>query len=211
MLGRSGSLILLFALLLPCAGCRSIYDFGNGLNDLMAVLDDDASESPCLNGKQRTHPEHAAFIDESEAASPNGAQRRPQAGDAYFNEQKQVVTLLNALRVEEGVGALRFDPASRLQQAARNRAREIAVSFSHTRPDGRDCSTVLDDYGLSYSQSGENIAYGTNLGAKKVFQMWSRSSGHYGNMISPEYKEVGVASFHGSGRNVYWVQIFLTR
>ena len=51
-----------------------------------------------------------------------------------------------------------------LEQTAKIRAKEIAESFSHTRPDGTDCFTAFPN-GLS--AMGENIAYG-QTSAKEV-------------------------------------------
>ena len=119
--------------------------------------------------------------------------------------------LLNDVRAEKGLPPLKFDAGSELQRAARTRAREISERFSHTRSDGSDCSKVLAEFGLSYRKTGENIAYGTNAGPERVIKMWRESSGHYKNMIKPGYREVGLASYHGEGSDVYWVQVFLAR
>ena len=119
--------------------------------------------------------------------------------------------LLNDVRAEKGLPPLKFDAGSALQRAARTRAREISERFSHTRPDGSDCGTVLAEFGLSYQKTGENIAYGTNAGPERVIKMWRESSGHYRNMVEPGYRQIGLASFHGEGSNVYWVQVFLAR
>ena len=48
-------------------------------------------------------------------------------------------------------------------EAANTRAREIKSTFSHTRPDGSNFSTILTQAGISYRSVGENIAYGQNL------------------------------------------------
>ena len=118
---------------------------------------------------------------------------------------------LNDLRAREGLSALAWDPGSRLQKAARLRASEIAEQFSHTRPDGRDCASVLDDLGLSYRSTGENIAYGTKLDPLGVTRLWEKSPGHRRNMLDREYREVGLAAWHGPHAKVYWVQVFLLR
>lgn len=47
-----------------------------------------------------------------------------------------------------------------LEQAAMQRAAELAVSYSHTRPDGSDCDTAVDEAGVDWWSVGENIAVG---------------------------------------------------
>ncbi len=132
-------------------------------------------------------------------------------GAADASEEGEAVALLNTLRSQNGLSPLHWDPSSRLQDAARVRAEELQRKFSHTRPDGRNCDSILKEYGFRYRRYGENIAYGTNLSASGVIKMWSRSPGHNENMMSPHFREIGLASFHGRNRNVYWVQIFLSK
>ncbi|MCR4667479.1 MAG: CAP domain-containing protein [Desulfovibrio sp.] len=144
--------------------------------------------------------------------------RRTQAGrdpydipDIFTDEERHAVRLLNDIREQQGLAPLRFNAGSALQKAALTRAREISESFSHTRPDGSDCSSVLAEFGLSFRSTGENIACGKDIGPERVTKMWRTSSGHYRNMVEPTYKEVGLAAYRGKGGRVYWVQIFLTR
>ena len=45
-----------------------------------------------------------------------------------------------------------------LNRAAMQRAKEISVKFSHTRPDGTDSTSILSEYGIPDDNGGENIA-----------------------------------------------------
>lgn len=47
-----------------------------------------------------------------------------------------------------------------LNRAAMQRAKEISVKFSHTRPDGTDSTSILSEYGIPDDNGGENIAAG---------------------------------------------------
>lgn len=137
------------------------------------------------------------------------------AGNVTFAASNQemnaeAVQLLNELRQSKGLHPLAWNPNSALQSAAQLRAQEIEEYFSHTRPDGSSCFTVLKQYGLSYSRCGENIAYGTNLSAEGATELWINSPGHYKNMINPDFREIGLACYV-SGENIYWVQLFFTR
>ena len=137
------------------------------------------------------------------------------AGNVTFAASTQAmnaeaVQLLNQLRQSKGLRPLAWNPNSALQSAAQLRAQEIEQYFSHTRPDGSSCFTVLKQYGLIYGHCGENIAYGTYLSAEGATDLWINSPGHYKNMINPDFREVGLACYV-SGENVYWVQLFFTR
>lgn len=66
-----------------------------------------------------------------------------QPADPYFidSNAEQVLALVNQARAEVGLPGLTLN--STLLSAAHVRASEIAVSFSHTRPDGRSCFTAI--------------------------------------------------------------------
>ena len=60
-----------------------------------------------------------------------------------FSYAEQVVKLVNEERAKVGAGALTLD--KEIEAAALVRAKEIEISFSHSRPDGRNFSTALTD------------------------------------------------------------------
>ncbi len=92
------------------------------------------------------------------------------------------------------------------QPAADMRAKEIAELFSHTRPDGTECSTALDTIHVDYYAAGENIASGF-MGAAAVMSGWMNSSGHKENILKEEFNAVVVGYFEKDGIP-YWVQLF---
>jgi uncharacterized protein YkwD len=85
-------------------------------------------------------------------------------------------------------------PSAGLLQAAGIRAGEIAALFSHTRPDGSECFTVLEECGVPYRTAGENIAKATTgyRSPAEVIQMWMDSSGHRANILNRDYTSVGI-------------------
>lgn len=119
---------------------------------------------------------------------------------------EQVLSLVNAERAKAGVGALVLDPA--LCRAAAARAQEITGTFSHTRPDGTDCFTILGQFGISYRAVGENIAAGQRT-PEAVMASWMNSSGHRANILSASYRKLGVGCVQtGEGFGIYWTQLF---
>lgn len=113
-----------------------------------------------------------------------------------------VLELVNEARAAQGADALTLDPE--LCEAAAIRAEELGTYFSHDRPDGTSCFTVLEEVGIkSYHAAGENIAMGYT-DANAVMEGWMNSPGHRANILSPDYSRIGIAR-SGSA----WVQLFL--
>ena len=67
--------------------------------------------------------------------------------------------LVNEERKKAGVAPLELD--STLTKAAQIRAKEIMQVFDHTRPDGNNFRSLLEEMGYSSSYAGENISKGT--------------------------------------------------
>jgi len=116
----------------------------------------------------------------------------------------EMLRLVNAEREKAGLAAL--GSLAALDAAAQKRAEEITVLFSHTRPGGGKCFTVLDDYGVDSSSRGENIAAGYQTPAE-VVAGWMNSSGHRQNILG-DYHKLGVGIAVKDGR-IHWVQIFI--
>ena len=79
-----------------------------------------------------------------------------QNENTYTDLINEVYEITNNYRSSVGVSSLTLD--SSLVTAASIRAKELSNSFSHTRPNGSSCFTVLSELGISYGTAGENIA-----------------------------------------------------
>lgn len=123
-----------------------------------------------------------------------------------FGIYNSVLNYVNGYRSEVGVENLSLD--SQLSLAATIRALEMAWSnkFSHDRPNGSSCFSVLNDLGINYYTVGENIAWGY-WDAASVSEGWKNSPGHYANMISSNFSKIGIGYAVVDGER-YWVQIF---
>lgn len=131
---------------------------------------------------------------------------QPDDGGSQDAWTRQVVELVNAERAKAGVGALTI--SSGASMAAQVRAMEITKSFSHTRPDGRTFSTALTEAGVSYTGSGENIAYGQRS-PQAVMEQWMNSAGHRANILNPDFTAIGVGHYEGNNGTDYWTQLFI--
>ncbi len=116
----------------------------------------------------------------------------------YWNESSTEKIYLSGLE--------KFQYDYGLEQAAMQRAAEIAVNFAHVRPNGTMCFTAANGY-----SNGENIAAGYNTVAW-VFEGWQETNekyagqGHRRNMLG-DFSYIGIAHVNVNGMD-YWVQEF---
>jgi len=118
----------------------------------------------------------------------------------------EVVDLVNKERADHGLNALSQDLS--LQAAAQKRSVEQTELFSHTRPNGNSCFSVLGEYGITYKGAGENIAYGQKT-PEDVVEAWMNSEGHRANILSKNFTDIGVGCYISSSGTIYWTQMFV--
>lgn len=94
--------------------------------------------------------------------------------------------LINEHRAELGLNTLIID--EKLTAAAQKRAEEVVTYHSHTRPDGTMCFTVLDEFGIESSSSGEILTLANDYSLSP----WIASKEHYAIMTSGKYDTMGV-------------------
>ena len=113
------------------------------------------------------------------------------------------VKLMNAHRISLGLSALVWDSRAAAVAQAHSRDMFDRHYFSHTSPDGRSTWDRLAARGVTYSQAGENIAWGQKTG-RAVLTSWLKSRGHRQNI------ENGSFTHHGVGKvGPYWTHVFL--
>lgn len=191
------------------SGCKAIeilsklYDFkciisgdcsGNG----DVVLPPDVEEDIIVPDKPL--PENPA------PDTDNNVQKPETEENADTSLASQVLQLVNSYRAQNGLNKVEYDAS--VKAAADKRAREIETVFSHTRPDGRDCFSVLSESGVSYRGAGENIAMGQAT-ASEVMNDWMNSEGHRKNILNPNFTKLGVGLHKGSDGRLYWTQLFI--
>lgn len=117
------------------------------------------------------------------------------------NTVKDELALINAERAKVGVKALTLD--TELVFAATVRAEELETGYSHTRPNGKSCFDILDEYCIDYNTTaGENIAMGYTS-TQTVMTAWMNSAGHRENILNETYTKVGIGL-----NGIYWSQMF---
>lgn len=145
---------------------------------------------------QREHEGKMSLEEEADAVE-NVLVDNP-VGEAH--EIEAVLKLVNEAREAEGVAPLTLDDD--LCKAAQIRAKEIEDLYSHTRPDSRKFSTVLDDNNITWMTAAENItASETPDGA---MESWMNSDGHRKNILNARVTKIGVARYKFG-----WIQLFI--
>ncbi len=135
------------------------------------------------------------------AVSVSAADSVEVKGNFDYNNASEMLRLVNNLRAENGAGKLEMDMT--LVNQAMIRAAECAVSFSHTRPNGKSWSTYTSWEGTG----AENISMGYSSAQSSVNGFWN-SEGHKRNMLDPSFTKVGIGCFISSKGTYYWAQEF---
>lgn len=118
----------------------------------------------------------------------------------------EIFKLVNEERKNAGLHELNYN--MELQNAADIRARECAEQFSHTRPDGTSCFTVVEE--IDYSVVGENLIKADNpiATAKALVNSWMNSEGHRANILNADFTETAIGIYISDGIT-YGAQIFM--
>jgi len=142
---------------------------------------------------------------------------QPAQAVAYSAEELEFVRLLNAYRVTEGLEPLLIsDP---LSEAAERHCSDMATYgfFDHYTIGGSDWFPIgaspwdrMAACGYDFrTTKGENLAAGQNTAAD-VFADWKNSPGHNANMLSPDFRVIGVGHLDATAADydAYWTTDF---
>ena len=201
-------------------GVRNAVDSMEILNYCVMVGsgDFDGTLAAYLNYEEPSLPEETepATPEETEPATPEETEpatpeETEPVTDPPVSEEEllrqmadEAVVIVNQERAKEGLSPLKAVP--KLNEIAVMRSDELAEKFSHTRPDGSDCWTAVDNAKVPYRSYGENIAYGADS-AEEVMDLWMHSEGHRANILSSDFDYIGIGVYK-EGYTYYWTQIF---
>ena len=122
--------------------------------------------------------------------------------DPADREVASFVRLMNAHRVSRGLPALVWDRRAAAVAEAHSRDMLEHHYFSHAWSDGGSTWARLKARGVTYSDAGENIAWGQKTG-RAVLTSWLRSPGHRKNIEDRAFTHHGVAKV-----GIYWTHVF---
>ena len=92
---------------------------------------------------------------------------------------------------------------SQLASAARAKASHMCTHdyWAHTAPDGTTGWDFIRQSGYSHAVAGENLARGFNTEAE-VLNGLMNSAGHRANVLSTNFKDIGIGAVACSGKNI---------
>lgn len=107
-----------------------------------------------------------------------------------------LVSLTNEERQARGLFPLKENPV--LAQAALAKAQDMLKDgyFAHFSPSGTSPWYWFKQNGYNYKVAGENLAIGF-VDSGEVENAWENSPSHMQNLLSPQYKEIGIAVVKG--------------
>lgn len=139
---------------------------------------------------------------------PTGKESVPSSDEAM---EQEVLLLVNAIRQRRGLKPVVLHPD--LTRAARYHAKDMAEDdyFEHDSMDRTPSGSLkkLTNFGDRLRRFApidggwaENIAWG-HTSAESVMRSWMKSAGHRRNILTSDYRYLGVGYVDG-----YWVQDF---
>ena len=146
------------------------------------------------------------------ATVPSYSNVNPDDGDdditpapTYTEEQfaEEVFRLSNIERAKAGKPL--FQHHAELQRAAMQRAKELGILFSHTRPDGKNCNTISGEFDVGCLE-GENIGGATT--PEELVKAWMKSDGHRWALLDYSSRYLGVGVHKCADGTYDCVQVF---
>ncbi|MET3683155.1 putative YkwD family protein [Alkalibacillus flavidus] len=121
--------------------------------------------------------------------------------------ETEVHQLVNQRREEHGLDPLTF--SEEVSVVAREKSRDMAINdyFAHESPTYGTPFEMMDQFGLTYRQAGENLAKGQRT-AEEVMEGWMNSEGHRKNILHDGFTEIGIGYVKDS-HQTYWTQMFI--
>lgn len=131
-------------------------------------------------------------------------------GDEESPSQKaeDILKLVNEERKKRGIAGLSL--SEELNELANLKAKDMVQNnyFDHTSPTYGSLSDMMDEFGISFSTAGENIASG-QASPQDVMKGWMNSDGHRANILNPSFTKLGVGYCDGGIYGTIWVQMFV--
>ncbi len=116
-----------------------------------------------------------------------------------YDKAFEMAALVNRERAAAGLEPLKID--AEMTDFAMQRSIELAVMYSHTRPDG---SAYYSPYmGDLWAENAAEY----QVSAAEVMDAWMNSEGHRKNILTASFTRIGVGCVEVEGR-CYWIQWF---
>lgn len=137
----------------------------------------------------------------------------------YRFASEEAFMIQNEYRTQEGLSPIEWDED--IYNMAKIRSQECSVKYSHTRPNGETCSSVMDDYFAENEcpelenfyntrSCAENIAAGA-VTPQEVMKAWKSSEGHWGNIIKKAERKGAISMYQKGDDEFFWSALFISK
>jgi uncharacterized protein YkwD len=156
--------------------------------------------------EERARQVEAARIAQEEAKKAEALSKA--ASGSLSGIEAEILNLINKTRADHGLSTLSASQA--LIDLARLRSSDMVQRnyFSHHTPEGTNIKHMFSQYGVRYSNFGENLgnASPAGYGSPGAFiNAWMNSPSHRDNMLKGYYTSIGIGVVDGGGRRVVTV------
>ncbi len=121
-------------------------------------------------------------------------------------DEEKMLELVNIERTSRGLDPLEMD--DKLIEVARAHSKDMFQRgyFAHNTPDGKTPFDRMDQAGIKYFQAGENLALAPDV--EIVHNGLMNSPGHKANILTPEFKKIGIGCMSGESYGKMFSQEF---
>ncbi len=119
-------------------------------------------------------------------------QTTPKKESTTSAKMADVVENINQYRDESNLNRLKISEP--LCEIAEIRAKEVSQKWSHTRPNGQNLDSLLEN--IEWRTAGENLARFRNATNTDVVEAWKSSESHKANLLNPRYKYCGISEYY---------------
>ena len=118
----------------------------------------------------------------------------------FRGDENAIIELVNDSRHEFGLPPLARNEKLSRSALAKAQDMERKQYFEHISPEGLQPWFFAEKQDYRYKNFGENLAEGF-FSSESIHESWMKSSGHRNNILSEDFKEIGVAiiSFKQNG------------
>ncbi len=123
--------------------------------------------------------------------------------------ENELYDLINRERAKLGISLLQISKS--LITIARHHSQDMAArsELTHDSQDRKSFSQRLQDAGLFFKETGENIAYSESFLPETIHHSFMRSDGHRENILDPRFDTIGIGVFFKEDKGYYITQDFI--
>ncbi len=124
--------------------------------------------------------------------------------------ENELIDLINRERAKRGISLLQISKS--LIPLARRHSRDMAArsSLTHKSSDGKTYAERLQEAGLFFKGTGENVAFSQSFFPEVIHNSFMQSEEHRKNILDPRFDSVGIGVFLREDEGYYVTQDFLT-